>query len=925
MIASSSLRPAFGRRFLFLGASLAAIATALPVEVQAQTLGAAVGKQTQVGTPRPQTTVPVRSGTMQGALQRQQTTQGRVDEIRAYITSIREAANRGPVVDGLDRNGLDPTDAIREAIAATRAGNTQRASELLVSAGAQYDITGLKSWQGAGLPSQTTGANGHVTVTIDQTQERALLSWNRFDIGANTTLQFNQKSNGTAQPGWVAVNRVTNATDPSLILGNMKADGTVVVLNRAGIIFGKDSQVNTHSLLASTLELGNAARFVAGSNTTLRAATIAERNLTFLEDGLFTAPDGTAFAKTGNDVSLLVSSDLDPTSGGTGGPTSFVDRPEGGIVIDAGARIGSGQGGYLLLAAPSIRTAGALSAIDGQVSLQAGRAVSFAQSSGAATSPDPNVRGYLFNSFVYDGSSNILVDRPANPSDGHIQVSGLIESRRGYLSLGTSAFGSIDLSGLLSTTTSVSRNGKITLFGGDITLHGNANPALASGIAMFADTNGETIPIGTPNEPAGFKRSQLEIGAQISAPGVPFGGLVPANVSIGQNAVIYAPGADVSVGRTTTNLVPALGRGSVLIAPNAIIDVSGLKDVKLDASRNSIEITPVKRNELRDTPNYREVEVDGNFSLNGKTIFIDPRLSGVREDGVAWVGSPLIEAASIAGQLPATAQELMTKGGSISLQGERVDVANGATVDISGGWVSYAAGALKTSKLVTSDGRVVDISRANANDVYVDVITSTTEVRQPRSGMLRNWMMGVGQGQKFDAAYDEGRDAGALTISAAAVTIDGAVHANAFAGARQIAKGDRPSVAPSGLGRGLQASTYELPAGGALSVQTLGDVLVYHGTRGTGAAYPAELLLSDSMLNLAGLAQLDIVAAGNVTFADIGAQNLQSPDALSITGKSHLILSPGGVLSVLAGRTIRFDGTVEAPSGSISARTVNGF
>ncbi|MDT9091299.1 hypothetical protein, partial [Escherichia coli] len=88
------------------------------------------------------------------------------------------------------------------------------------------------------------------------------------------------------------------------------------------------------------------------------------------------------------------------------------------------------------------------------------------------------------------------------------------------------------------------------------------------------------------------------------------------------------------------NLVPALGRGSVLIAPNAIIDVSGLKDVKLDASRNSIEITPVKRNELRDTPNYREVEGDGNFSLNGKTIFIDPRLSGVREDGVAWVGSP---------------------------------------------------------------------------------------------------------------------------------------------------------------------------------------------------------------------------------------------------------------------------------------------
>ena len=96
------------------------------------------------------------------------------------------------------------------------------------------------------MPSQSVGADGKITVTINQTQERALLSWNRFDIGANTTLQFNQQSGVTAQPGCVAVNRVTNATDPSLILGNLKADGTVVVLNSAGIIFGKSSQVNTH-------------------------------------------------------------------------------------------------------------------------------------------------------------------------------------------------------------------------------------------------------------------------------------------------------------------------------------------------------------------------------------------------------------------------------------------------------------------------------------------------------------------------------------------------------------------------------------------------------------------------------------------------------------------------------------------------------
>ncbi|MDF0491663.1 filamentous hemagglutinin N-terminal domain-containing protein, partial [Sphingomonas sp. H39-1-10] len=241
MIRRASSSPALRRRLLLVGASLAALAaTGLPVTAaQAQSMGAVLGRQAPVRTATPgSTTTPVRAPGMQGALQRQQTTQQRVDQIRAYATQIRAAADRGQVADGLDPGGLDPTQVIKDALAAARAGNSQRASELLVSAGANYDLTGLATWQGAGLPSQTTGSDGRVTVTIDQTQERALLSWNRFDIGANTTLQFNQKENGVAQPGWVAVNRVTNATDPTRILGNMTADGTVVVINQAGIIFG---------------------------------------------------------------------------------------------------------------------------------------------------------------------------------------------------------------------------------------------------------------------------------------------------------------------------------------------------------------------------------------------------------------------------------------------------------------------------------------------------------------------------------------------------------------------------------------------------------------------------------------------------------------------------------------------------------------
>ncbi|MBV2150045.1 filamentous hemagglutinin family protein [Sphingobium sp. AS12] len=927
MTPRASQHSTLGRRVLLVGASLAALATALPAPVSAQTMGAVLGRQPA---PRPATTqvnVPVRSGTMKGALQRQQTTQARVDEIRAYVASIREAANRGPVVDGLDRDGLDPTDAIREAIAATRAGNTTRANELLISAGAQYDLTGLKTWQGAGLPSQTPGTDGHVTVTIDQTQERALLSWNRFDIGKNTTLQFNQKSNGQAQPGWVAVNRVTNATDPSLILGNLKADGAVVVLNRAGIIFGKDSQVNTHSLLASTLELGNAARFVDRFGGPTTATTLVERNAAYLELGLFTPANGTAGLSVDNTSAvapLLVSGMT------TGDGKEFASVAEGGIVVDAGARINGGAGGFVMLTAPEIANGGALSAVDGQVSLQAGRAVMYGESTGADSSLDPYVRGYKLNSFAFTGQA-----------DGTIVNNGLIESKRGYLSLGTGAEGSIAQNGLLSATTSVARNGKISLTAGQIVLGGSANARAAGALVITADDNGETIPIGTANEPAGFKPSQIEIGTQFLLLYQRLGGLAATDLTLGQNALIYAPGATVSVGVNTIedeayrNSFNLTHPGRIEIGRDALVDVSGLKDVQLDASRNSIEIAPVKRGELRDTPNYREVEVDGNFSLNGKTMFIDPRLSGVREDGVAWVGSPLIEGASIAGQIPATAAEFMTKGGTVTLatselqqfdgvtvaNAPSVHIANGATIDISGGWVSYAAGSIKTSKLVTADGRIVDIAKASPNDVYVDVITSTTEVRQPRIGMLRSWQLGTGQRERTDAAYDEGRDAGALTISGAAVTVDGTVHANAFAGARQIAKGDKASLVSTTLGRSLQASPYELPSGGALSISSLGDMLVYHGTRGNADSNRAELLLSDTMLNYAGLSQLSLTAAGMVTFAGLNPVTLQGAEALQITGVSDLNLMPGGLLSVEAGRRIRFDGNVTVASGTIEATT----
>src|SRR3546814_13106372 len=60
----------------------------------------------------------------------------------------------------------------------------------------------------------------------------------------------------------------------------------------------------------------------------------------------------------------------------------------------------------------------------------------------------------------------------------------------------------------------------------------------------------------------------------------------------------------------------------VVIDSGAVIDVGGAKDVAVSASRNSIRIAPVKRNELRDSPDYQD-----SF-LNGATVRSEERRVG---------------------------------------------------------------------------------------------------------------------------------------------------------------------------------------------------------------------------------------------------------------------------------------------------------
>ena len=88
-------------------------------------------------------------------------------------------------------------------------------------------------------------------LVIQQDSQLLITNWQDFSIGSEESVTFNQPNTSA-----VALNRVIG-TDPSLILGNLSADGQVFLVNPSGVLFGKDAMVDVHGLLATTLSISN--------------------------------------------------------------------------------------------------------------------------------------------------------------------------------------------------------------------------------------------------------------------------------------------------------------------------------------------------------------------------------------------------------------------------------------------------------------------------------------------------------------------------------------------------------------------------------------------------------------------------------------------------------------------------------------------
>ena len=84
-------------------------------------------------------------------------------------------------------------------------------------------------------------------MTVTQGSDKAIIDWQRFDIGRQAGVTFAQPSAGA-----VALNRVV-AGDASQIHGQLTANGQIWLINPNRVIFGAGSRVDVGWLVASTL------------------------------------------------------------------------------------------------------------------------------------------------------------------------------------------------------------------------------------------------------------------------------------------------------------------------------------------------------------------------------------------------------------------------------------------------------------------------------------------------------------------------------------------------------------------------------------------------------------------------------------------------------------------------------------------------
>nr|WP_321403870.1 filamentous haemagglutinin family protein [uncultured Desulfobacter sp.] len=323
--------------------------------------------------------------------------------------------------------------------------------------------------------------------------------------------------------------------------------------------------------------------------------------------------------------------------------------------------------------------------------------------------------------------------------------------------------------------------------------------------------------------------------------------------------------------------------GSIYIGSGANIDLSGSWETR--EAIDQVISAQLNSEELRD----EETQSDGY--LLGQTIYVL-----LRE------GSNIGNLSEHLENLSLTALEQSAEGGLLKLYAGsgKITVADGASIDISGGGTVYEAGYVQTTVLISSDGDEYEIAEAPDYLEYVDIINPDDD------GTPNNINYAT-----YVEEYVVGADAGTISLVAKQVIYEGSLSASATIGQYQV----NDAELTDDLGYTKTAQT-TLPESGTLQVGISAAAISYiemdpvvqkivimdeTPSLEEDDDRDGETWLSDDLLSDSGLGQVYLYATESVT----------------IQNNAQISLAAGGSFTAKA-RRITHGGEITVPSGTVS-------
>ena len=788
-------------------------------------------------------------------------------------------------------NAMKSVQAMQQAARNAALNAPSNVPNGLTTGGLQIATGKNAEWKGANQPSESV-ANGQTTVTIQQTAAQAILNWQTFNVGKNTTVDFNQSAGGSVANTWVALNRILSG-NPSQILGSIKAQGQVYLINQNGIIFGGASQINVSSLLAA-------------------AALIT--NSQFTTNGIYS--------------SVSSKGKVQP---------SFT-RGLGPVIVDAGAQIVTNsplriadRGGSVVLLGGSVENDGSITTNNGQTVLAAGQ--EFDLLPGYSVTPANASQGNL--------TSTVLGTEVAVDGNGAALNTGLIQATTGDI---TMVGHEVTQAGVIISTSSVDQRGTIHLLTSmsDPTASITFAPGSITYIAPDPNSGTALDPQQTAAYQEGVAYSALHpLNDQAQLPDRI--GISRIEITTG-GTVNFASGSLTSA---TAGQIEVSAGQRIFTGSGTELDVSGLVNVSLPMSANNLAVN-IQGFELRDDPLNRDTTL-----LNNNTVYVD--LSQLQEvpanssynapyntENRFYTAGGLLEVSGELNNVGHSIDEWDTVGGSITLSANQVVAQKGSVFDIAGGSIKYQSGYLKESYVIASDGRIYNVNTAPAGLTYLGVFNGFM-VNHPRWNVTETYQNVVTQPSEiYQAGYVEGRDAGSLTVDAASSVFEGTIDAKTIDGPQQN------SARPSNVTDPFLLTQSTVTLNGSLVVGPYGQ-----DTTVEGPIYSSNVVFSNSSSSLTTsltstssidntLSNTDTFSASEINQADLGgltvfvqaaipksshASESNSTDASNpvqppsargyLTIEAPLVFADGAQISLTAANVV-IDGGITAPDGNVT-------